>query len=76
MTDHDSLLKPDINKNSAPIFFDAKYFELLQSQQKLGPFLEDRVLPKSKFSKIVNNEKCATKIIFFYEKKKRLEIFG
>ena len=36
------------------------YFE-----QKLGTFLENKVLQKLKFSKNVNNENCAPKLIFF-----------
>ena len=45
------------------------YFELLLSQQKLGSFLENKVLQKLKFSKNVKNKKCAPKLIFFNEKK-------
>ena len=50
-------------------FFDTNYFELLLSRQKLGSFLENKVLQKLKFSKNVNNKKCAPKMIFFNEKK-------
>ena len=42
-------------------FFDMNYFKLLLSQQKLGTFLENKVLQKLKFSKNVNDEKCAPK---------------
>ena len=55
-------------------FFDTNYFELLLSRQKLGIFLENKVLQKLKFSKNVNNEKCAHKLIFFNEK--IIERFG
>ena len=48
------------------------YFELLLSRQKLGSFLENKVLQKLKFSKNVNNEKCAPKMILFNEKKIRM----
>jgi hypothetical protein len=44
------------------------------SHQKLGPFLENKVLQKLKFSKNVNYKKCAPKMIFFNEKK--IEEFG
>ena len=52
-------------------FFDTIYFKLLVSCQKLGTILENKVLQKLKFSKNVNNEKRAPKIIFFNEKKIR-----
>ena len=48
---------------------------LLLSQQKLGTFSENKVLQKLKFSKNVNNVRCASKMIFFNEKRK-LEGFG
>ena len=60
--------------NSEKKNFATIYFELLLSRQKLGTFLENKLLQKSKFSKNVNNEKFAPKIIFFNEKK--LERFG
>ena len=54
--------------------FDTNYFELLLSQQKLGSFLENKVLQKWKFLKNVNNEKRASKMIFFNEKKRKIRI--
>ena len=42
--------------NSEQIFFDRNYFEVLLSQQKLGTFLENKMLQKLKFSKNVNTE--------------------
>ena len=42
-------------------------FEVLLSRQKLGSFLENKVLPKLKFSKNANNKKCAPKMIFLNE---------
>ena len=44
--------------NLATIFFDTMYFEL---RQKLGSFLVIKI-QKLKFSKNVNNEKCASKM--------------
>ena len=48
-------------------FFYTIYFKLLLSLRKLGSFLENKVLQKSKFLKNVNNKKCAPKMIFFYK---------
>ena len=45
-----------------PIFLQHK---LLLSQQKLGRFLENKVLQTLKFPKNANNEKCASKMILF-----------
>ena len=42
------------------------YIDIL-SHQKLGTFLENKVLQKLKFSKNVHNEKCAPKIKLFNE---------
>ena len=39
-----------------------------KSGQKLDDILENKVVEKLKFSKNVNNKKCAPKIIFFNEK--------
>ena len=52
--------------------FQKNYFKLLLSRQKLGTFLENKVLQKLKLSKNVNNKKCAPKMIYFNEK---IEIF-
>ena len=43
--------------------------QLLLSRQKLSTFSENKVLQKLKFSKNVNNVRCAYKMIFFNEKK-------
>ena len=51
------------------------YFELLLSLQNLCTFVENEVLQKLKFSKNVNDVRCASKMIFFNEKRK-LEGFG
>ena len=48
--------------------FQKNYFKLLLSRQKLGTFLEKKVLQKLKLSKNVNNKKHAPKMIFFNEK--------
>ena len=50
------------------------YFELLLSRQKLGIFLENKVLQIFKFSKNFKNEKCAPNIIFFNEKKRETDL--
>ena len=72
VADHDSLLtqrryvyvKEKILRQYS---FDTTYFELLLSQQKLGTFLGNKGIQKLKFSKIVKNEKCVSKMIFFNE---------
>ena len=56
-----------MSKFSTNILFDTNHFELLLSQQKMVTFLENKVLLKLNFSKNVNNEKCALKMIFFNE---------
>jgi hypothetical protein len=43
-----------------PIFFDTNYFKMILSRQKLGIFLENKVLQKLNFSKNVSDEKCAS----------------
>ena len=63
--DHDNLLTHVQTKS----FFDVNYFELLLSKQKLGTFLKNKAPQKLKFSKNVNNKKCAPKMISFNEKK-------
>ena len=55
--------------NSAAISLDANYFELLLSQQKLGTYLENKVFWSLQN---INNEKCAPNMIFFHEKKIRM----
>ena len=50
-------------------FFDTNYFELLLSRQKLGIFLENKVLSKSKFSKKFIGKSWSPCQIFFTEKK-------
>ena len=55
--------------------FDANYFELHLTQQKIGLIFVNIVLQKLRFSKHVNNKKCAPKLIFFNEKKKIRKIW-
>ena len=43
------------------------YAQLSKSRQKLEVILGNKVVQKLKFSKNVNNKKCAPKIIFFDE---------
>ena len=43
--------------------------KLLLRLQKLGSFLENKVLQKLKFSKNVNNKKCTPRMVFLIEKK-------
>ena len=57
VTDHDDLLT-----QSRYIWVNIFWYKLLW--QKLGSFLENKVLPTLKFSKNVNNKKCPPKIIF------------
>ena len=45
--------------------------QLSKSHQKLDIILENKVVSKLKFSKNVNNKKCAPKLIFFNEKKQK-----
>ena len=49
-------------------------FKLLLSRQKLGSFLENKVLQKLKFSKDFNDKKCAPKMMFFKEKNRKILI--
>ena len=56
------------------IFFDTNYFELPLNRQKLGTFLQNKVLQKLKFSKNISNKKCAPKLTFFNDKKKLRKI--
>ena len=51
------------------IFLIQTTLNVLLSQQKMGSFLENKVLQKLKFSKNVNNIKYAPKMIFINEKK-------
>ena len=65
MADHDDLLT---QSTQGKYFFDINNFDVLSlSRQKLGSFLENKVLQKLKFSKNANNKKCAPKMIFLNE---------
>ena len=47
---------------------------LRTTQEKLGSFLVNKFLQKLIFSKNVNNNKCASKLIFFNKKIRKIRI--
>ena len=60
----------DLSKKSVKKlgFFYLTFTEVDTDRQKLGQILENKVVQKLKFSKNVNNNKDAPKLIFFNEK--------
>ena len=51
--------------------FDLTFTDVHTDRQKLGTILENKVVPKFKFTKNENNKKPSSKLIFINEKKFR-----
>jgi hypothetical protein len=62
--------RPKTNNQALKKFFKS-CVQLSKCRQKLDVILENKVVWKLKFSRNVNNKKCAPKMIFFNEKKFR-----
>ena len=61
----------DFSKQNQQFFFDSTFRDVHTDRQKLGTFLENKVVQKLKFSKNDSNKKPSPKLTFFKEKKFR-----